>query len=152
MVQLSVPGRFYPAVLQYLGELYKREVGGQDVPASELPAGEPSVGKPDEQAARRGWTREDVRRLKLKVTNPTILAVFDLAREREGGLVSIRELEQYTGRRYEQVRADFGGLTRTCRTRLNKEHWQFAAIWAADGKPQMSYKVPDDVLRWWYED
>ncbi len=146
MVQLSVPGRFYPAVLQYLGELYKREVGGQDVPGSE-----PATGVPDEEDPKRGWTRDEVRRLKSMVTNPTVLAVFDLARGREDGMVSIRELERHTGRKYAQVRADFGGLTRTCRTRLNKEHWPFYARWAADGEQQMSYQVYEDVLRWWFE-
>jgi hypothetical protein len=152
MVQLSVPGRFYPSVLQYLGELYKQEVGGQDVLGSGPEAGELPVVGPGEQTARHEWNREDVRRLKSMVTNPTILAIFDLAREREGGLVSIRELERHTGRKHEVVRADLGGLTRTCRTRLKKEHWPFAAIWAADGEPQMSYKVRDDVLQWWWED
>lgn len=146
MVQLSVPGRFYPAVLQYLGELYKQDVGGQEPPVSESP-----VEESNEQPSFRGWTREDVRRLKSIVSNPTILAVFDLARERKDGMMSIRELEQHTGRKYEQVRADFGGLTRTIRTRLKKEHWPFAAVWAADGKGQMSYQVPDDVLQWWHE-
>ncbi len=146
MISLSVPERFYPEVLQHLGELYKREIGGQGAPALEAP-----VGEPVEQPTGQEWTRDDVRRLKSMVSNPTILAVFDLAKDREGGMMSIRELEQHTGRKFEQVRAGFGGLTRTCRTRLKKEHWPFAAVWAADGKAQMSYRVPDKVLRWWHE-
>jgi len=63
-----------------------------------------------------------------------ILVVFDLTRGRENRMMSIRELKEHTGR-----------------TWLNKDRWPFSAIWAGDGKPQMSYKVPDDVLQWWHE-
>lgn len=83
------------------------------------------------------------------VIHPSVLA--SAASSPGGGLVSIRELEEHTGRTFPQVRADLGGLTRTCRTRLKKPHWPFAAVWAADGKAQMSYRVPAEVLRWWHE-
>jgi hypothetical protein len=146
MMLFPIPKRLYPDVLQYLGDLYVREASTQSVPEQQpVQAG----GSDD---PHRAWTREDVRRLKTMARNPTVLAVFEIAKEQEGELVSIRELENRTGRRYGQVRADLAGLTRMCRARLNHANWPFNAVWAADGKPQMSYLVPDDVLQWWYED
>lgn len=145
MVLFPIPKRFYPAVLQYLGELHRLETSGQGVSESQ-PV---QVAASDDPS--REWTREDVRRLRSMVHNPTILAVFELAKEQDGEFVSIRALEDCTGRKFGQVRADLAGLTRMCRTRLNHGHWPFAAVWAADGREQMSYKVSGDVLRWWYE-
>lgn len=145
MVLLPIPKRFYPAILQYLGELLQREASGQGIPGSQ-PAQAAS------EDTHREWTRDDVLRLKSMVHNPTILELFEIAKEQDGQLVSIRELEVRTGRRFGQVRADLAGLTRMVRTRLNHANWPFAAVWAADGKAQMSYKIPDNVLQWWYED
>lgn len=146
MVLFPIPKRFYPAVLQFLGEMLSNEVSGQTLPGH-LPT-PPAAGSDP----KRPWTRDDVRQLKSMVHNPTILAVFDLAKERGGELVSFRDLEVHTERKYGQVRADLAGLTRMVRTRLNHEHWPFEAVWAADGNPSMSYRVPENVLQWWYEE
>lgn len=147
MVLFPIPRRWYPAVVQYVGDLSRAEGAGGSTPEVQLLKEEGSDDDP-----HREWTREDVRQLKSMVHNPTILAVFDIAKEQGGAFISIRTLEEHTGRKYGQVRADLAGLTRMCRTRLNHENWPFAAVWAADGKPQMSYKISDEVLRWWQED
>jgi hypothetical protein len=146
MVSLVVPRRFYPAVLQALADLYRTESSGQNETNSAVTQAEL------EEHSYWGWTRQDVELLKQLVHNPTIRALFDLARECDECFVSIRALEQFTGRRFGQVRADFAGLTRMTRKRFGRDgKWPFEAVWAADGKPQMSYRVPAEVLSWWHE-
>lgn len=142
MVSLPIPRRFYPPVLQFIGELYSREASGQPKPQPTQAASDTDRNRP--------WTREEVRRLKSIADNPTIQAVFELAKEQNGALVSIRDLEKHTGRKFGQVRADLAGLTRKCRSRLSHDNWPFEAVWAANGKAEMSYRVPDNILQWWY--
>ncbi len=145
MVHVPIPSRLYPHVIRFLADALSVDTINQVTPAPE----QAQAG--DGELPERDWTRDDVRVLKQKVHNPTIRAIFDLSSERGGELFSIRELEQFTGRKFGQVRADLAGLTRMCRREFGRKNWPIIPMWAADGQPQMSYRVSGDVLRWWRE-
>jgi hypothetical protein len=142
MVHVPVPKRFYPGVIRFLADAMRSEGSSQDTHV-------PDVSERTVEENYRGWTRNDVKLLKQKTHNPTVLAIFDLAAETGGEPVSIRELEQFTGRTFGQVRGDLAGLGRLTRKEFGVETWPFSPRAAADGAAE--YWVPGDVLRWWQE-
>lgn len=145
MVSLAVPRRYYGAVVRALAEAMTS--GASDGSALISREAQDGVnGYPHQD-----WSREDVRRLKQEVHNPTVRAIFDLSVEREGEWISIRELERHTGRRFGQVRADLAGLTRLCKRKFGRSNWPVIVEWVADDEPHCSYRVPIDVARWWQE-
>lgn len=146
MVYVPVPTRLYPGVINFLDVALRAEGNSPGVPAQEAAqagvSGFPQV---------REWTRDDVRALNQWVRNPTTRAIFDLAKDKGGKSVHIRELEKFTGRTYEQVRGDLAGFSRSFRSKnwLDQNPWPYLYETASDGAA--SYRVRDDVLHWWRE-
>jgi hypothetical protein len=145
MISLAVPRRHYGTLVRALADAMSAEERSITVPATE------ETQEVSNEFPQREWSREDVQVLKRDARNPTIRAIFDMSVDRRGKPVSIREVERYTGRTYEQVRGDLAGLTQTCKRKFGRSNWPFNAEWAADGKQQFSYRVPTDVVQWWRE-
>jgi hypothetical protein len=149
MVLLPVPQQHYATVVRALADA----LGGNgelrtDFGVSPHVESEGGDKKPDGE-----WTRDEVRRIKETVRNSSVRALLDLTSERPGEWVSIREVEQRANRTFPQTRADLGGFTKIVK-RLFKDHdrkWPFEAAWAVDGEQQYSYRVSDEIARWWRE-
>jgi len=139
LVNVAVPRRFYPLVIQTLGNAMSAEGGGQAPPVPER----------SQEENYRGWKRDDVRRLKQETHIPTLLALFDLSDERGGEPVGMRDLEQSTGKTLGQVRGDLNAVTKFAKNELGLNTWPFWTDRGADGRAQ--YRVPENVRRWWKE-
>lgn len=140
LVNVAVPRRFYPLVSQYIGKLWSAEGGAEAVPRLER--------SPEDNY--RGWTRDDVRRLKQETDNATVLALFELASENDGAPVGIGALERATKKTNGQVRGDLIRLSSFAKKALGlMDSWPFSPENGADGRAQ--YRVPKNVRRWWNE-
>ncbi len=140
LVNVAVPRRFYPLVIQTLGNALSAEGSGQAVPVPERP----------QEENYRGWKHDDVRRLKQETHNPTLIALFDLSDKADGEPVGIRELEQFNGKTLGQVRGDLNAVTKFGNNKLGLNNtWPFWTDRGADGRTQ--YRVPENVRRWWTE-
>lgn len=102
-------------------------------------------------SAGLAWTKSQIRELKRAVTNPTIVALFDLARSSDGEPINYRELLDVTGRSASQVRADFAAFSQACRMIRNDDVWPVEQVQATDGSSRTAYRIDDCYLDWWFE-
>jgi hypothetical protein len=102
-------------------------------------------------AARRGWTRPEIDRLKLEITNPTVRALLDLTADRPNGWVTYDELCMKAGRDWAEVRGDLAGFSVLLRRQFNRQgrdSWPVEVEWATSETPTR-YRMPPNLARWW---
>jgi hypothetical protein len=97
------------------------------------------------------WSREQIRALRARVSNQTILTLYELAKDRDGEPVNYLELMRATGRSAAQVRADFSGFSRIANAIHDAESWPILPAEPTDGESQRAYVVPGQYLEWWFE-
>jgi hypothetical protein len=97
------------------------------------------------------WSKSQIVELKRHATNPTIVALFDLARSSDGEPVNYGELMDVTGRTANQVRADFAAFSQACRTIHGDDVWPVRLVPSTDGSSRTAYLIDNHYLEWWFE-
>lgn len=98
------------------------------------------------------WTPEEIRSLRQNLGNPTMEALLELLRDRNGAAVNYRELMAHTGRTMPQVRADLSMLSRKARAINAHTNWPIDAVPPTDQLSNRAYSIPTQYLDWWFQD
>ncbi len=147
-VLVSIPRQAYPLVIQTLN----------NVLATELNSARPSEGalshSPNAETSDfRGWTRAAVEGLKRDTNIASLIALFDLAAQKQDGdPVSITDIERATGKTWQQIRGDLQRIGSYARKALDENTWQTWPFWTDTGSDRRAiYRVPAVVQQWWRE-
>lgn len=98
------------------------------------------------------WSQQEILALRRRVGNRTVLALLELLREREGGVVNYRELMDRTGRTMPQVRADLASFSRSVKKIEGHESWPIETTDPTDSESKIAYTAPKNYLDWWFEE
>jgi len=95
------------------------------------------------------WSALDYHQLADVVSNPTVIAALNLCAASPGDWVSLRSVEERSGRTWHQARADLAGLTVMTKRRFERSNWPFEAGWEAAGPGQIYYRMsPEQAVMW----
>lgn len=134
IVQVPVPKR-------HLGVVYKALAQVSDGPESTgMRSGDPSA-----------WPLEKVSALKRELRYPGARAAIELSAAAAPEPVSIREVEEKSGRSQKEVSADLGALTKLLKKLFKSDLWPMRAVWGAGGTNCMYYVMDPEVARLWKE-
>lgn len=95
------------------------------------------------------WTDEDIARLAITVTNPTVLAALDLLSATPGRWVSLPTIREHAGRSREEARGDLAGLTIMIKHRFGRRNWPFEIRWAVGGEQTAHYRLASGLAEAW---
>lgn len=139
IVQVPVPRKYLRVVYAALHEAWVED--SQETTAS------------TSGTARRGWTKPEIERLKLAITNDTVRALLDLTADRPNEWVTYDELCTKSDRDWAAVRGDLAGFSQLLRRQFNRESrdsWPVEVEWATNETPTR-YRMPPNLARWWNE-
>jgi hypothetical protein len=133
LVNVPVPRRFYPLIIQTLSAAL----------AAESSAHAPGTSSRTERA----WTAEDIRVLRRTAHNKTVEALMELTCASPGKRVTFQEVYESAGRTYGQARADLAGFTRLLRKSFGREAWPVNVVQGPD-KGLTYYAEPSIADAW----
>jgi hypothetical protein len=95
------------------------------------------------------WTEGMVRQLKRETAiYRGAIATGDLAAERAGQLVSLREVSEVAGIPRQQIANDLAAFSKAARRLFGRKIWPFRALDSVQG---MNYVMPPEIAAWWLE-
>lgn len=118
LVNVPVPRRFYPLIIQTLAIALAAESNGSL----------PSASSPNERA----WTSDEIRHLRRVVPNGTVEALMELTCASPKKRVTFQEVYEHSGRTFAQARADLAGFTRLVRKSFGRERWPVNVVQGPD--------------------
>ena len=151
MMSLPVPQRYYPLVLEFLGELLRH----QGTPGS---ASVQLDGVAARIAQRKpppiDWTNVgNFRILRSELHHLGALTMLDLAASRPQVPVSVSEIVRVSGCSYAQVRSHLGYLSRVLSRRFiplgGQDTWPVEVRHSDDGRHMTSYVMRPAVAKAW---
>ena len=99
----------------------------------------------------RGWTRQEVRQLNLETKTDALRVLMVLIRRRGGEIVLFPELAKAMGESEGAVKSALARFSRDEWSAYNKDHWPIDVVDNANGSGHIGYRVPPEVLDWWFD-
>ncbi|MGN6482767.1 MAG: hypothetical protein ACTHMX_00050, partial [Thermomicrobiales bacterium] len=99
----------------------------------------------------RGWTRQEVRQLNLETQTDALRVLMVLIRRRGGEIVLFPELAKAMGESEGALKSALSRFSRNEWSAYHKDHWPIDVVDNANGSGHIGYRVPPEVLDWWFD-
>jgi hypothetical protein len=109
---------------------------------------------PPKPSPQRGWTEDEISKLKRELRNATVLTLLNVTAARAGEWVTLSEIEHRAGQSHAQARGDLAGFTRLIRREFATKPtgaWPVMFDWkpSPDVETRACYCMSPDVAQWW---
>lgn len=141
IVNFPVPKRYLPTVIRALANAM--EEGSTALPPTSPEPPVPPLGE-----ANRGWTKDDVAKLKQLLQNTTVRKLLEMSADAPREWVGFRDLMDAAKRNYGGARGDLAGFTQLIKRNFAREAWPLEVEWS-DEEGQIHYRMSSDVAGWW---